>query len=150
VLGVAVPNAEELAGAVALALCYMPVRLTGAEVRFIRRVLGMTGQELAAALEMDPATLWRWEHGKQDLGGWADKCIRMAAILLLRDRALGFRFQPQDLVTLRLRPRPDGVNPEIEVRRICLQRESVEPEANGWDATVRVVEKPGKVRAGLK
>lgn len=54
VLGVSVPHAEELAGA---------------EVRFIRRVLGMTGQELAAAVEMDPATLSRWEHGKQTDGG---------------------------------------------------------------------------------
>src|SRR6185312_11976411 len=97
VLGIAVPNAEEMAAAVALALCFMPVRLTGAEVRFIRRVLGMTGQELAAAVEMTPETLSRWEHGKRAVGGWADKAIRMAAVLQLQDRALGSHQHPEEI-----------------------------------------------------
>jgi DNA-binding transcriptional regulator YiaG len=76
-----------------------PVRLIGAGVRFIRRVLGMTGQELAAAVEMDPATLSRWEHTKQEVGGWADKAIRMAAVLQLQDRAPGSSLHPEEVVT---------------------------------------------------
>ena len=116
VLGVAVPESEELAAAVALALCFMPVRLLGVEVRFIRRVLGMTGQDLAAAVEMDPATLSRWERGKQDVGAWADKAVRMAAVLRLQDRAPGSSLRPADVVALRLAPRAASVFPAIEVR----------------------------------
>src|SRR5271157_990281 len=116
VLGVAVPHAEELAAAVALALCFQPFRLTGAEVRFIRRVLAMTGQELAGAVEMDPATLSRWEHGKQDVGCWADKAVRMAAVLRLQDRAPGSSLRPEDVVTLHIGPRPTDSYPTIEVR----------------------------------
>ncbi len=45
VLRITIPEAEEMAAAVALALCFIPTRLTGAEVRFIRRVLDMTGKD---------------------------------------------------------------------------------------------------------
>jgi DNA-binding transcriptional regulator YiaG len=132
VIGVAVPDAEELAAAVALALCFMPTRLSGTEVRFIRRVMGMTGQELAAAVEMDPATLSRWEHGKQDVGGWADKAIRMAAVLRLQDRAPASSLRPEDIVSLRFAPRPAGSHPTIEVHRVG--SDEAETEVKGWDA----------------
>jgi transcriptional regulator with XRE-family HTH domain len=135
VIGVAVPDAEELAAAVALSLCFMPARLTGAEVRFIRRVLGMTGQDLAAAVEMDPATLSRWENGKQSVGGWADKAIRMAAVLQLQDRAPGSNQHPEDVVRLRLVDRVEGSNPKITVHRVRPQHEEVEGTPKGWDAT---------------
>lgn len=135
VLGIAVPDFEELAAAVALALCFMPARLTGAEVRFIRRVLGMTGQDLAAAVEMDPSTLSRWENGKQTVGGRADKAIRMAAVLQLQDRAPGSHQHPEEIVGLRLGARAEGSNPEITVRRVRPEHEIAESEAKGWDAT---------------
>lgn len=138
VLGVAVPHAEELAAAVALALCFMPVRLSGPEVRFIRRVLGMTGQDLAAAVEMNAATLSRWENDKQEVGGWADKAIRMAAVLRLQDRAPGSSFHPEDMVTIRLGDRPPGRNPQITVRRMRSEQKIEEPEVTGWDALARL------------
>lgn len=133
-LGVAIPDAEEMAAAVALALCFIPTRLTGAEVRFIRRVLDMTGQELAAAVEMNPATFSRWEHGKQEVGGWADKAVRMAAVLRLQDRAPGSSLRPEDVVTLRFSPRDPATNPVIEVRRIRPAQDGAVSEAKGWDA----------------
>ena len=134
VIGVAIPNSEELAAAVALALCFIPVRLTGTEIRFIRRVLGMTGQDLAAAVEMDPATLSRWEHDKQEIGAWADKAIRMAAVLRLQDRAPGSSLRPEDVVTLRLAPRPANFCPSIHVRRVRPEHLDVDSEIKGWDA----------------
>ena len=135
VLGVAIPDAEELSAAVAIALCFLPTRLIGAEVRFIRRALYMTGQEMAAAVEMDPATLSRWEHGKQDVGGWADKAVRMAAVLRLQDRAPGSSLNPADVVTLRFTPRPADFVPRIEVRRVA----TAAPETNvkGWDSELK-------------
>lgn len=138
VLGVAIPDAEELAAAVALALCFMPARLTGAEVRFLRRVMGMTGQELATAVEMDPATLSRWETGKQDIGAWADKAVRMAAVLRLQDQAPGSSLRPEDVVTLHLAPRPAGTHPIIEVHRAHSDRAGENSDVKGWDAEAKL------------
>ena len=137
-LGIAIPDSEELAAAVALALCFLPVRLTGTEVRFIRRVLGMSGQDLAAAVEMDPATLSRWENGKQDVGGWADKAVRMAAVLRLQDRAPGSSLRPEDVVTLRLAPRGLDTHPLVEVRRVRSEHAGTESEIKGWDAEAKL------------
>ena len=137
VLGVAVPHAEELAAAVALALCFQPFVLTGAEVRFIRRVLGMTGQELAAAVEMDGATLSRWEHGKQTVGAWADKALRMAAVLRLQDCAPSSSLNPSDVVSIHPTARPDGLQLAVEVRRIRPLASEIESDAAGWDALAK-------------
>lgn len=137
-LGVAIPGSDELAAAVALALCFMPTRFIGSEVRFIRRVLGMSGQELAAAVEMDPATLSRWENGKQEVGSWADKAVRMAAVLRLQDRAPGSSLRPGEVVTLRLTPRRPDTYPTVEVRRAWTESGDPEPVVKGWDAEAKL------------
>ena len=127
----AIPDAEELAAAVALALCFMPTRLSGAEVRFIRRVMGMTGQELAAAVEMDLATLSRWEHDKQTVGAWADKAVRMAAVLRLQDRAPASSLRPEDIVGLHFAPRPAELHPTIQVHRVGSEDVAAESGSQG-------------------
>lgn len=137
VLGVAVPDAGELA-AVALSLCFMPARLLGAEVRFIRRIMGMAGQELAAAVEMDSATLSRWENGKQDVGTWPDKALRMAAVLRLQNRVPGSHLRPKDVVTISLAPRRDGAHPVIEVRRGHVDDAGGDTDVRGWDAEAKL------------
>jgi transcriptional regulator with XRE-family HTH domain len=134
VLGVAVPNAEGAAAAVALALCFMPVQLLGAEVRFIRRVLGMTGQQFAETLGMDPATLSRWEHDKQPVGEWAHKAVRWAAVLLLQKGAPGSHFRQEDIVKLKLQPRGNR-HPRIEIHRVAVPTAT---EATGWDADMKL------------
>ena len=53
-------------------------------MRSIRKAMGLTGQRLAEVLGMDNATLSRWERDKQQVGLWADKALRMAAILCLQ------------------------------------------------------------------
>jgi DNA-binding transcriptional regulator YiaG len=138
VIGIGIPDAEELAAAVAIALCFMPVRLTGPEVRFIRRVLDMTGQELASAVEMDPATLSRWEHGKQEVGAWADKAVRMAAVLRLQDRAPGSALRPEEVVTLQFAPRQHDTNPTVVVRRVRPVHNGAVSDAKGWDAAAQL------------
>lgn len=114
-IGISIPNLESVVAEVAAALCFMPQKLSGAEVRFIRRVLSMNGQELAEALGMDPATLSRWENGKQDIGCWADGSVRMAAILLLQANSNLAALHPEDVVTLKIGKRTS--NPTIRVCR---------------------------------
>jgi transcriptional regulator with XRE-family HTH domain len=38
--------------------------MTPAEIRATREALGLTLAQLAHALGVDTATVWRWEHGK--------------------------------------------------------------------------------------
>ena len=69
VVGVSIPDMEELVAAVVLARVLHPLQLDHREVRFIRQVIGMRAKDFAQALDMAPETFSRWENGKQELGG---------------------------------------------------------------------------------
>ena len=128
VIGVGVPNAERIAATVAMALCFLPQRLIGAEVRFIRRVLGKSSQELAAIVDLDPSTLSRWENDKQEVATRTEKALRMAAVLLLIDRAPGARIDPPEVVTLKLLERKPGSAPLITVQAHTHMRPRQSPQ----------------------
>ena len=132
VIGVGVPNAERIAATVAMALCFLPQRLIGAEVQFIRRVLGKSSQELAAIVDLDPSTLSRWENDKQEVATRTEKALRMAAVLLLIDRAPGARIDPPEVVTLKLLERKPGSAPLITVQA---HTHAAKTEPTDFDAT---------------
>jgi len=101
VLGVHIPNMENLVATIAAVRCLMPERLRGNEVRFIRKVIGKGAKEFAEDLEMDPSTYSRWENEKQTVGGWADKQVRQMTILLLAGRIAHLKIDPNIVVSLR-------------------------------------------------
>ena len=69
---VTIPDMDALVIAIAVNRCLEPGKLAGAEIRFMRKALGMTQAEFADTLEIDPATVSRWENDGQVLGGFAE------------------------------------------------------------------------------
>lgn len=55
--------------------------LSGEEVRFLRKELGMKSKDMAAALSMEPETYSRWENSKQDIAACHDKALRMMYVM---------------------------------------------------------------------
>lgn len=108
VLGVSVPDLEGLAAAVAVARAFLPVELTGAEVRFMRKVIGMSAKDCAEALKLDPASLSRWENNKQTLGGWAESQVRLATVAILAQRMPSIRPDMEKLFRMVPRKREEG------------------------------------------
>ncbi|MBK1663990.1 hypothetical protein CKO38_01905 [Rhodospirillum rubrum] len=74
---VSYPNLDGLIAAVAMARALYPLELSGDDLRFLRKALGLSAKDFAEKLELDPASLSRWENNKQALGGFAEKVIRM-------------------------------------------------------------------------
>ena len=84
------PNLEGLLRVLALAIVKSRLPLTGAEVRYLRKYLGMNGEELARILHTDKSTLSKWETGSIRIGSKSDLLIRAVALNLgpgLRDNA---------------------------------------------------------------
>ncbi len=108
VLGVSVPNLEGLAAAVAVARAFLPVELTGSEVRFMRKVIGMSAKDFAEALKLDPASLSRWENNKQTLGGWAESQVRLATVAILAQRMPSLKPDMEKLFRMVPRKREEG------------------------------------------
>jgi hypothetical protein len=132
VVGLSVPDLEGLAVSVAVARVLHPWQLAGEEVRFLRHVLDLSGREMAEALGMDHATLSRWENGKQELGGWADKQARYITLLMLHDRVPGLHADPKAAIRLRIVTRPPGAWPVLEMRRVHVSADGA-ADVDGWD-----------------
>ncbi|MFN9096336.1 MAG: hypothetical protein ACK5WN_18785 [Alphaproteobacteria bacterium] len=136
VLGVSVPDLEGLAAAVAVARAFLPVELTGSEVRFMRKVIGMSAKDFAEALKLDPASLSRWENNKQTLGGWAESQVRLATVGMLAQRKPSLRPDMEKLFRMVPRKREEGEAWPLFEMRLEPQRAADAPRAAGesWAA----------------
>ena len=72
-----IPNLDMLLATVAVARVLAPIQMVGAELRFLRHVLHLTGTEFARAIDLsDKTVVSRWENGKTRPGGYTEKIIR--------------------------------------------------------------------------
>jgi putative transcriptional regulator len=74
--GVAVENAAGLHKAIAEYICFNKATLNGKEIRFLRKLLDLTQAELAVWLACDQQSVARWEKGKTEVNGAADRLMR--------------------------------------------------------------------------
>lgn len=81
---VTIPDMDALVAAIAAYRCLEPGKLAGAEIRFMRKALGLTQADFAETLEIDPATVSRCENDGQVLGGFAEKCLRHLVCVVFR------------------------------------------------------------------
>ena len=79
--GVVIRGIAKLNRAIASAIIREPGRLLPAEVKFLRKSLGWSGNDLALNLGVDAATVSRWENGHDPIGPQADRLIRAMVVL---------------------------------------------------------------------
>jgi len=76
---VGVSDIQGLHNRIAEDIIHSPNRLSGPEIRFLRKHIGWSGDDFARFFQVSPATVSRWEHGKQALGTQADLLLRVSA-----------------------------------------------------------------------
>ncbi len=74
---VVIPNQEALFRLLAHLLIRKGDRLAGAEVRFLRKYLGYSGERFAQVLGKRPETVSRWENDKEPIGFSSDRILRL-------------------------------------------------------------------------
>jgi len=86
---VSLPRILDLHKLIADILLEQKNQLSGREIRFLRKHLGMKAIKFAAGLGVDNATISRWEHEKEKPSEVADRLIRLfyAAHLGLQEKA---------------------------------------------------------------
>lgn len=115
-----IPNEKGLEASVAIARVLHPRKLAGAEIKFLRKAMGMTGREFAATMEIDPATASRWENDGQVLGGASEKMLRHLVVTELADKAPGIDASHDDIVRMRITVARDAEKAE-EVQPLVLR-----------------------------
>ncbi len=74
---VAIPRIESLHRLIARALIEKRTRLTGEEVRFLRKSLGWSGADFARHMGVSDETVSRWETAAAPIGPQADRLLRL-------------------------------------------------------------------------
>lgn len=76
--GVSFNDLEDLHRVLALTLVTKAGKLSGTEIRFLRKEMEMAQTALASLLGVSAQTLADWEKGKAKISGPADKLLRVA------------------------------------------------------------------------
>lgn len=74
---IAIPRIEALNRSLGAALIAKASRLTGDEVRFLRKSLGWSARTFAARMGTSPETVSRWENGKQSMAQSSERLLRV-------------------------------------------------------------------------
>ena len=76
-----IPRLNEVMRAIAQRIVSKRYRLTGAEVRFLRKHIGMTAEVFSRLLHVDKTTVSKWENDEDPVGEQSDLLIRSVALL---------------------------------------------------------------------
>ena len=109
------PRIAELHRTIAHAVIRKPFRLSGLEVRYLRKYLGWSGVDFARHVGVDPSTVSNWENDKDPIGSASDRLLR----LMIAHGAPVDDYSLDELTKIE-----NEQKPPMEVR--------VAPRAKGW------------------
>ena len=79
---IAIPHVAKVHRAIALGLARSPRRLTGAQFRFLRKHLELSGEQLARYLHTDKTKISKWEREGDPIGPASDRLMRQLVTAL--------------------------------------------------------------------
>ena len=87
---VTVPNPEGLHRLLALSIVELERPLLPQEVRFLRKLLDKSAEDMGTLMGVDAKTLSRWENGRQKMGKVAERLLRLLVHQRLAPEAANF------------------------------------------------------------
>jgi len=111
---VELPHVEALHRAMAMQWVRQSTRLSGPQVRFLRKWLGWSGQDFARHMGVSAETVSRWENDREPIGGTSDRLLRMMVLFgtpvsdYSLDRLTEISDEPGAAAPVRFRPTEDG------------------------------------------
>jgi len=102
--GIIIPDLAGLEAAMAVARVSVPAKLTGPEIKFLRKAMALKAAALAKFLDVTAETLSRWENGREPISTNAERLLRLRVLNTLRDRAPGVVVTAGDVLELKFLP----------------------------------------------
>lgn len=113
---VVLPRITELHRVIAHAVIHKRGRLSGTEVRYLRKYLGWSGVDFAKRMGVDASTVSNWETDKNPIGPSSDRLLRL---MVVHETPVE-KYSLDELANI-----DDAVEPPVEVRIV--------PRAKGWE-----------------
>ncbi len=95
-----IPDLPGLIAAAAVSRATIPVKLTGNDIRFMRKALSLTAKQLASLLRVTEEAISRWENGKQPIGPASETLLRLMVGFRLREKAPGVDFDEDHVASM--------------------------------------------------
>lgn len=80
------PRITLLHATIARAIALQPYPLSGFDIRFLRKQLGLSAKQWAVLLRIDNTTLSQWENGGELIGSQSDALIRLLYFRVLEEK----------------------------------------------------------------
>lgn len=93
-----IPNLPGLIAAIAVCRSTEPTKLSGKEIRFLRRAMERTAKELAGDLDVTEETVSRWENDRLAISTATERLLRYQVCLRLGDKAPAVDFEPEHVL----------------------------------------------------
>jgi putative zinc finger/helix-turn-helix YgiT family protein len=107
---VMIPAIEQLHRKIAWTVVEKRARLAPAEIRYLRKYLGLSGADFAAHMGTRPETVSRWENGTAQMGPVADRLLR--AMVVIKEPVKEYSIE-----TLRTVARAAGAPVRVQLRK---------------------------------
>lgn len=101
-LRINIPNPVGLVAAAAIYRVKLPQKLTGGEIRFVRKALKWSAKKLAEVLDASAESVSRWENDKLVMGPSMEKLFRILTGISLADRAPAISFDPEEVIDMKI------------------------------------------------
>ena len=106
-----VPDIGGLEAAAAVARATVHAKLSGKEIRVLRKALGLTAAALAEFLDVTPETLSRWENSKETISNNAERILRLRIVQGLGKKSPGVKAATDDILDLKISPFRGSIDP---------------------------------------
>jgi DNA-binding transcriptional regulator YiaG len=132
-----IPDMQGLVHATAVYRALNPVRLSGKEVRFMRRALDMTQAEFGKVMDLSAEHVSRWETGARGTGCASEKLMRHNLCALLYKDVLALDYDPSVIASMEFMELQEGAQLDpMEMHRVLVKHDH--QTTNAWDATAKV------------
>jgi putative zinc finger/helix-turn-helix YgiT family protein len=115
---VQIDNLDGVMAAAAIARATHSQKLSGREIRFLRKAMKMSAKELGEVLDSKPETVSRWEHSRLAMSSNSEKLLRLLVCTTLSSQAPAIGHVADEILQMRI-PAVHDVQEDV---RLCLQR----------------------------
>lgn len=98
-----IPYPERLIAAAAVARIRFPEKLSGAEIRFVRKALMWTAKDMGEHIQVAAETISRWENDKAPMAPGHEKMLRLLAGIHLGPKAPAILCKLDDIANMTIK-----------------------------------------------
>jgi transcriptional regulator with XRE-family HTH domain len=131
--------------AAAIARATHPQKLSGREIRFLRKALKWSAKKLGEVLDSKPETVSRWEHDRLPMSSNSEKLLRLLTCTTLSPQAPAIAHATDEILQMRI-PAVHELKESVQLRLqrvLCVTPPNKVPAA----AYIRAVEDTRRLAA---